>query len=269
MRSPLIAFTSVRNSREVIAAKTSDICQSMLRESGAISEANFQLIGVDDLALMFQRYDQLFFENWLSNAIASTAGARLTFRLSSTMTRAGGKTIRKRVGLRNSTLASYFEIAIATRMLFMNFREPHRPVTACGLVCTNRLEALQRIMEHEILHLAEMLCWGKSSCAAPRYKTLSANIFGHASSKHELITPLENAAVEHAVKIGDRVEFEFDGKRLIGLVNRIHHRATVLVEARDGVRYRGGKTYHKYYIPLPMLRVRGAEPLAQSVTQSD
>ena len=269
MRSPLIEFTAVRNSTEVIAAKTSDICQSMLRESRAIFEPNFQLIGVDDLALMFQRYDQLFFENWLSNAIASTAGDQLTFRLSSTMTRAGGKTIRKRVGLRNGTLASYFEIAIATRMLFMNFRESHRPVTACGLVCTNRLEALQRIMEHEILHLAEMLCWGKSSCAAPRFKTLSANIFGHASSKHELITPLENAAVEHAVKIGDRVEFDFDGKRLNGFVNRIHHRATVLVEARDGVRYRSGKTYHKYYIPLPLLRVCGAEPLAKSATHSD
>jgi hypothetical protein len=231
----------------------------MLRDSSAISEANFQLIGVDDLTLMFGRYDQLFFENWLSNAIASTAGARLTFRLSSTMTRAGGKTIRKRVGLRNGTLASSFEIAVATRMLFMNFRESHRPVTVCGLVCANRLEALQRIMEHEILHLAEMLYWGKSSCAAPRFKTLSANIFGHASSRHELITPLENAAIEHAIKIGARVEFDFDGKRLIGLVNRIHHRATVLVEARDGARYRGGNTYQKYYIPIALLRVCGEE----------
>ena len=257
MRSQLVAFIAVRNSPEIIAAKTSDIYQLTLRESRAISEPNFQLMDVDDLALMFHRYDQLFFENWLSNAIASTAGAKLSFRLSSTMTRAGGKTIRKLVGLRNGTRASYFEIAIATRMLFMNFRESHRPVTVCGLVCTNRLEALQRIMEHEILHLAEMLCWGKSSCSARRFKTLSANIFGHTSSKHDLITPVENAAVEHTVKIGARVEFDFDGKRLVGLVNRIHHRATVLVEARAGVRYRSGKTYQKYYIPLPLLRVYG------------
>jgi hypothetical protein len=256
MGSPTVPFTAVRNSREVIATKTSEIYQSMLRESRAISEPNFQLIGVDDLALMFQRYDQLFFENWLSNAIASTAEARLTFRLSSKMTRAGGKTIRKRIGLRNGTSASYFEIAIATRMLFMNFRASHRPVTVCGLVCTNRLEALQRIMEHEILHLAEMLCWGKSSCAAKRFKTLSANIFGHASSKHELITPIESAALDHAIEIGARVEFDFDGKKLVGLVNRIHHRATVLVESKDGVRYRGGKTFQKYYIPLPLLRAQ-------------
>jgi len=260
--SPQIAWPTVRNSPDVVAAGTADIYQSMLRESLAISEPNFQLIGVDDLALMFRSYDQLFFDNWLSNAIASTAGARLMFRLSSTMTRAGGKTIRKRIGLPSGVSASFFEIAIATRMLFMNFREPHRPVTVCGLVCTNRLEALQRIMEHEILHLAEMLCWGKSSCAAPRFKSLSANIFAHASSRHDLITPVENAAAQHAVKIGARVEFEFDGKRLIGLVNRIHHRATVLVEAKDGTRYRGGKTYQKYYIPLPLLRVCKEENFA-------
>ena len=166
MHSRHFPWSTVRNPPEVIAARTSDIHQSILRESRAISEPNFQCVGVDDLALMFRRYDQQFFDNWLSNAIASTAGARLSFRLSSTMTRAGGKTIRKRVGLRNGTLASYFEIAIATRMLFMNFRDIRRPVTVCGLVCANRLDALQRIMEHEILHLAELLCWGKSSCAA-------------------------------------------------------------------------------------------------------
>ena len=74
---------------------------------------------------------------------------------------------------------------------------------------------------------------------------------------------MENAAVEHAVKIGARVEFDFDGKRLVGLVNRIHHRATVLVEDRNGARYRDGRaSYHKYYIPLPFLRVCGQETLA-------
>lgn len=264
MRSPLIACSIVRNSPEIIAGKTSEIYHSMLRESPAISGANFRFIRIDDLALMFQQYDQLFFENWLSNAISSTAGARLAFRLSSTMTSAGGKTIHKRVALGNGTLASHFEIAIANRMLFMNFREPHRQVTVCGLVCNNRLEALQRIMEHEILHLAEMLCWGKSNCAAQRFKTLSANIFGHASSKHELITPRESAALEHAAKIGARVEFDFRGSRLIGLVNRIHRRAVVLVESSDGVRYRDGKTYQKYYIPLSMLRVYAEQEAHQN-----
>jgi hypothetical protein len=255
MRSSLVACTTFHNSPEVVAAKTSVIHQSILSESAVISEPNFQLIGIDDLALMFQCYDQLFFENRLSSTIASTTGASLTFRLSSRMTRAGGKTIRRRIRFRNSTQATHFQIAIATRMLYMNFRESHRPVTVCGLPCTNRLEALQRIMEHEILHLVEMLCWGKSSCSAKRFKMMSANIFGHASSRHDLVTPLEIAAVEHAVKIGARVEFDFAGRRLVGLVNRIHHRATVLVEDRNGVRYTSGKTYQKYYIPLPALRV--------------
>ncbi len=255
MHSLLQACTTIRNSPEIVAAKTSDIYLSLLRKSDAIAEPNFQLIAVDDLALLFQLYDELFFKNELSNTIATTTGASLTFRLSSTMTRAGGKTIRRRIGFRNSTPATHYQIAIATRMLFMNFRESHRPVTVCGRPCTNRLEAMQRIMEHEILHLAEMLCWGKSSCAARRFKTMSANIFGHASSRHDLITPLEHAAVEHAVKIGAQVEFDFAGEKLVGFVNRIHRRATVLVESSDGARYTSGKRYQKYYIPLPALRV--------------
>lgn len=50
------------------------------------------------------------------------------------------------------------------------------------------------------------------------------------------------------------VEFEFRGERRVGIVNRVHQRATVLVEDPRGQRYRNGKTYAKFYIPLPELR---------------
>ncbi len=254
-----VDLLAIHNPPALIAARFAQIHQAVLGQSLSIREENFRAIGTDDLALLFRLYDETFFDGWLSNAIASTAGASLGFRLSSTMTRAGGKTIRMRLALPSGIKGSRYEIAIASRMLFMNFTDDNRPVTVCGLACHNRLEALQRIMEHEMLHLAEMLFWGKSSCSAPRFKSMAANIFGHADTKHALVTPREHAEIQHAVKIGSRVEFEFDGKRLAGLVNRIHHRATVLVESPGGIRYRDGKTYQKYYIPLPMLRAVGAE----------
>ncbi|MGD0770738.1 MAG: SprT-like family protein [Tepidisphaeraceae bacterium] len=255
----MVDLLAIFNPPEVISARFAQIHQAVLRESRCIGEENFRVIGTDDLALLFRLYEERFFDGWLSKAIASTAGAALTFRLSSTMTRAGGKTIRRRIALRTGISAPRYEIAIASRMLFMNFSDDDRPVTVCGLACTNRLTALQRIMEHEMLHLAEMLVWGKSSCSAPRFKSMAVNVFGHADTRHELVTPRERAEVRHAVKIGSKVEFEIDGKRIAGLVNRIHHRATVLVESPGGMRYRDGKTYLKYYVPLPMLRVEGAE----------
>jgi hypothetical protein len=187
--------------------------------------------------------------------ISAAAGAEspLTFRLSSTMTRAGGKTIRTVIPQNGAKPKVFYEIALASRMLFMTFGDIDRPVAVCGFVCNNRLDAMQRIMEHEIIHLYELLVWGKSSCSGKRFQDLANRIFGHTGTKHELVTPRERAAVTHGIRTGDIVEFQFQGVRHVGRVNRIHHRATVLVEAVDGTRYTDGKRYKKFYVPLPWL----------------
>jgi hypothetical protein len=245
---------AIRHSPQVIAQKFAEIRAAMIHESRSIRQPNFETIGTGDLARLFRLYDERFLEGWLANAITSTGEATLTFRLSSAMTRSGGKTIRRSPKRNSSAMVTKYEIAIATRMLFMNFRLDQRPVTVCRLACEDRLTALQRIMEHEMLHLAEFLAWGKSSCNQSRFKGLAKNIFGHAASKHDLITPGEHAHKLHEVSIGNEVEFEFSGRTLAGIINRIHRRATVLVESRDGAKYRNGKRYLKYYIPLGMLR---------------
>jgi hypothetical protein len=172
------------------------------------------------------------------------------------MTRAGGKTFRTRRPVRRGLMKSVetsYEIAISSRLLFLSFDDTSRPTTVCGLACADRLSALQRIMEHEILHLAEMLAWDESSCTAARFRTMSRNLFGHAASTHELITPAERAVVKFDLRIGDAVTFTFDGRTVRGMLNRINRRATVLVESPSGVRYTNGKRYEKFYIPLGML----------------
>jgi len=135
----------------------------------------------------------------------------------------------------------------------MTFGDIDRPVIVCGVVCRDRLEALQRIMEHEIVHLVEVLLWGKSNCAMDSFKALAGRIFGHTQSAHGLVTPRERAAVELGIKVGDWVQFEFEGVRYVGRVNRIHRRATVLVPSDHGMPYSDGKIYEKFYIPLEML----------------
>jgi hypothetical protein len=248
-------FLELRHSPQVVAANAAGIYQAILSQSRCVNEANFRKIGIDDLELLFQLYDQKIFNNWLSDAVASTAGARLNFRLSSAMTRSGGKTIRRRSRLKTGIRADHYEIVIATHMLFMNFNSAHRPVTVSGLLCVDRLQALQRVMEHEMLHLLEFLAWGKSSCASARFRSMAYGIFGHTSSKHEMITVAEQASVRHAIRIGSRVEFQFDGRNLVGLVNRIRRRATVLVESGHGAKYSDGRKYQKYYVPIAGLKV--------------
>ncbi len=242
---------------DVVAAQTAAIRNAILGESRHIHRPNFEQIGTEDLASMFALYDLQFFEGWLGQTVKAQADSPLLFRLSSTMTRAGGKTIRYRSRCPGG--GCRFEIAIASQMLFMNFGDVSRPVTVCGLTCQDRLETLQRIMEHEIIHLAELLVWQRSSCSARRFKSLAANIFGHTDARHALVTVHERAAVQHGVCVGGMVEFDFEGQHLVGRVNRIHRRATVLVQSADGRKYSDGLRYSKFYVPLERLRPVQAE----------
>lgn len=179
------------------------------------------------------------------------------------MTRAGGKTTR----FERRGRAPRFEIAVATSILFDGFGDDDREVTACGLPCRTRLDALQRIFEHELVHLAESLCWGESHCGRSRFQGIAGRLFLHRAHTHALITRPERAARDGIV-VGSRVAFSFRGQPLTGRVNRITKRATVLVEDSRAPRWSDGRRYARYYVPLGQLRLvaparsreRGREP---------
>ena len=143
---------------------------------------------------------------------------------------------------------------MSTTLLFGCFADDdHRPITASGITCRDRLDALQRVMEHELTHLIEMLLWEKSSCAKSRFHSITLRFFGHTENKHQLITPREKAMVKFGITAGMKVRFRFDGVERIGRVNRISKRATVLVEDANGQPYSDGKRYAKFYVPVQML----------------
>jgi hypothetical protein len=245
---------------EHVARTNAEIARSVIGSSHFVRGANFTVIAPADLARLFDLYDGAYFDGHLRRSVNEKAGGRLAFRLAPRMTRAGGKTFRVRRPVRRGLMKSIetsYEIAISSRLLFLSFDDAARPATVCGLPCADRLSALQRIMEHEILHLAEMLVWDRSSCTAERFKSMSCNLFGHAASTHELITPAERAVAKFDLRIGDAVTFSFDGRTLRGMLNRINRRATVLVESPTGQRYSNGRRYEKFYIPLGMLKKVG------------
>jgi hypothetical protein len=64
---------------------------------------------------------------------------------------------------------------------------------------------------------------------------------------------MEHAAAQHGIRVGSLVCFDFEGRRLVGRVNRAHRRATVLVEDANGLPYTDGKKYQKFYVPFGML----------------
>ena len=188
----LARILSLRHSPAEVGSKTAEIYQRVLERSVLIRSGNFDFVGEADLRLLFDLYDAEFFNGLLSGMLREDVGGRITLRLSDRMTRAAGKTIlrriKARVGRRIVERPEY-EIAVSTFLLFQTFDDIERPVTVTGLVCRDRLEALQRIFEHELVHLAEFLAEGKSSCAANQFQALSRAIFGHESVVHDLVTP--------------------------------------------------------------------------------
>ena len=231
-----------------VSARTAQIHAAVLEKSRYISAANFTRIHPSDLELLFAEYDAKFFDGRVK---ASLGSIPLSFGLSKRMTSAGGKTASytdRRSGSRR------YEISVSITILFGCFHDDdHRPITASGIVCQDRLDALQRVMEHELVHLIEMILWDKSSCSQARFHSITRRLFGHTENMHQLITPRERAIVKFGIKPGMKVRFRFDGEEHTGIVNRISKRATVLVENERGQRYTNGKHYAKFYVPVQSL----------------
>jgi hypothetical protein len=233
------------------------IYEAMLAQSPQIRDGNFTVVGTDDLERLFLWYDREFFRGRLGEMILEDGAHPMAFRLSRRLVSAAGQTIRQvhRVRQDGKTVMKVdYEITISTTLLYNTFQNVERTVTVGGLVCRDRLESLQRIFEHELLHLAEFLGWGRSNCRAGNFHSLSRRIFAHEGAFHDLITPREQARAAFNIHVGDRVSFELDGNRYTGHVNRITRRATVLVENSSGKLYTDGKRYLTCYVPLPLLR---------------
>jgi hypothetical protein len=248
---------ALRHTATEVAQKAKHIYNTVLDRSSAIRAGNFTSIGESDLELLFDLYDLEFFEGLLKRMLRSAQVGKIGLRLSSRMTRAAAKTYLRRSRQRTASgvveHVSY-EIAVSSFLLFQTFREPGRTAIVTGLECRDRLEALQRVFEHELLHLAEFLASGRSSCASESFQALSRSIFGHAGVHHDLVTRPQLAAETFGIRTGDRVRFEHEGVTRTGLVNRITKRATVLVEDPRGRPFSDGHRYALFYVPLTMLR---------------
>jgi hypothetical protein len=234
--------------------KVALIRSELLKRSAHITSPDFTAIHTNDLKQLFEGYDREFCDGLCRSALD---GRALGFRLVSRLSKSAGVT--RRILHRRSGEVSY-DIGIATTMLFDGFGPDDRETQACGLPCRTRLDALQHVFEHELLHLIEFLCWNRSKCSGRRFQEIAARVFGHNCHTHNLITRRERAA-GLGIRPGTPVSFVFEGRVLQGVVNRITQRATVLVEDAAGLRYSNGRRYLKYYVPVGTLTISAGPPL--------
>ncbi len=238
--------------RRAIPALQRNVLRHILLNSPNIRDEKFKFFSSTDLGHVFYTTDEFFFGGNLSRYVESNYSTPITFRLSKRMTTSGGMTTMSRdYGAESSE--TRFEIAVATTPLFETFSCESESKVG-GLRCVSRLEALQRIVEHEMVHLVELLLTGDSNCQATPFRRFIKNWFGHRESNHQLLTPSDIARKELGIRCGDQVVFRVRGVKHQGVVNRITKRATVLVEDADGEPYTNGVSYRKFYVPLTDLR---------------
>jgi hypothetical protein len=231
------------------------IQHQLLTHSESLRDPDFCSVSRSDVLELVVATDLEFLDGAIVHAL-DAEGSRFSTRISRRMTNAGGTTtLRKAV--RNGVARREYEIAVSASLLF-NTRFDESSATVAGLPVASRLDALQRIVEHELVHLIEMVVWEKSSCARERFREIARCLFGHRESSHCLMTPSQSARRHHGIGCGDEVSFQFRGKSLSGRVNRIGRRATVLVPDAQGERFTDGRYYRRYYVPVSELRKTGS-----------
>ncbi len=221
------------------------IRDAALAKSPHMGSAGVERLQADDVAFIFDECDRVFLGGLCRRAVAP---GEIRFRLSTRMTRTAGTAAR----LARARGAPDFEVAVSAFLLFDGFGDDDPPATVAGLPCASRLEALQRIVEHEFVHVVEYAATNDSHCNRRPFQQMAKALFGHRRFTHELLTRRARAA-RAGIVVGSRVAFECDGVRLTGRVNRVTKRATVLVADPAGQPYSNGRRYAKYYVPLEEL----------------
>lgn len=185
---------------------------------------------------------------------------RICFRVAPRMTSRAGQLLTQHDKPREH------ELAISSTLLMQTFSgagDSEREVVVNGCRCTNRTEALLRVVEHEMIHLL-FLCEGMPShCRTqphhgPAFCSAAKKLFGHKDYRHDLVTPREVAAAG-GLEAGCTVRFTMYGETLTGKVNRVTKRATVLVKCaaghRDARQFSDGEHYRKFFVPVDDCRV--------------
>ena len=187
--------------RDQIDRWQNEIHEQTLALSRTIDRPNFTRVGRDDLVRMIRMYDDRFF----GGKILPTAGAEgLSFGLSSRMTRVAGKLVTH-YSDGNHQGRRQFELVLSSTLLFQTFEDVDRSVEVTGRRCRDRLEAMQRVAEHELVHLVEMLIWNDGNCSEARFQSIAHRYFAHTDYRHDLITQRERALMKFNIRVGDQV----------------------------------------------------------------
>jgi hypothetical protein len=140
---------------------------------------NLTSIGSGDVAALFRLYDKLFFGGEIIERLKETSSTIKFIVTPDTTGTTSECTVKG---------GCMYELSISPRVIATLFASNPKGVgTAAGVGCTNRLECLLLIFEHELVHLIMML-WGVGDLPphGEAYQCLANRFFGHTRFDHDL-----------------------------------------------------------------------------------
>ena len=239
----------LKYSREQISEKRDAIRNKFINKSKNVSTGNIQCMSNEDLKILFELYDEEFFQGHFSKEFKG----KINFSLSTRMTSAAGKTIYSRkIGQLPESEETY-EIRMGIKFFFQYYKVERDKIVS-GINTKDSLEAFQIVFEHELCHLLELHLYKQSSCKKLRFKIMVNRIFAHTEVHHQLPSQKEIISQDYGFKVGQKVSFIHEGKKYNGFIYKINKRATVMVKDKKGT-YRDveGGTYSKWYVHFAQL----------------
>lgn len=246
----MFEWFEIKSEEDLVRLKREKIADAFTRQSEHIKNGNIQTISSQDLRMLFDLYDSIFFKDWFRENFEG----KMVFSLSKRMTKSAGATICPK----NSHKIKPKDLKLEIRMginFFFNYDAIQKDKVVSGIRTKNSLEAMQIVFEHEICHAIEFIHYHRSSCKGKRFKELAFNLFGHTESYHRLPSNQQIAFEKLGLKVGDVVQFMIEGKITSGIISNINKRATVMVrDKRGNYRDTKGVRYSKYYVPLQLIK---------------
>ena len=186
-----------------------------------------------DLAFIFNLYDKHFFSELLSETVS------VSFDLSTKYTKTPGM-------VKYSAKANEAKITVSIPLVFDAFIENHNGYHVNGIYCQCPIEAILRVLEHEIVHICEYIMYKTTDCSGSRFSKMAFELFAHTENPEKLGVDAPDVILSRSFKKGDLVTFIEHDRKHTGEIINITNKATVLV----------GDNYisKKYSVPLDMLR---------------
>ena len=231
--------------KEHIARNRKELMKSLVDKYGKYPKMEHSTIP-KLMQKMYEYYDESFFQGLLSRQVKSS-GKGIVFELSNQASSSAGSAWVRR----NKTTRIMFSVKV--------FREVTKKTVASltvnGLNVTNRVDAMMRVMEHELVHLALLTSGSKEHTNeghGPFFKAIVFALFGHITTTHDLKID-ENLVgktrlTKETVKVGDYVAMSDtdkcgDRKVILAKVTGKNIKTATVQTTEDAYRVRYGELF--------------------------